>query len=91
MRIAKFMLTWLLAFAGVAVATWVLGSYQGPMRKWLAMLIALACLSPFFLWEVLFPPPFDITCFSNTVDYEFRDPEYAADFESLNRGETAEG
>src|SRR5687768_18528339 len=60
MRIAKFMLTWVLAFAGVTVAMWVLGSYQGPMRKWLAMLIALACLSPFFLWEAFFPPAFDI-------------------------------
>jgi hypothetical protein len=78
------------AFAGVAVAYWVLGSYRGPFRKWLAMLIALTCLLPYLLWGAIFPPAFDITCYSKTVDYEFRDPQYAADFDSLNRANTSD-
>lgn len=89
-HIARWVLAGFIAFVGVAVAMWVLASYRGPLRKWLAMLIALVCCLPFLLWEALFPPPFDITCFKNTVDYEFRDPAYAAEFESLNRVASAD-
>ncbi len=66
----RFLFTWVLAFAGVAAAMWILISYTGPMKKWLAMLVALICMSPFFLWKMLFPPAFDLTCFSKTVDYD---------------------
>ena len=87
-RLARFVVTWALAIAGVAVAMWVLGSYQGAFRKPLGILIALVCLSPFLFWEVVFPPAFDVTCFRKTVDFEFRDPAYAAEFESMNRGQS---
>lgn len=89
MRVAKLAVTCVLTFAAVAVAMWVLASYRGPLKKWLAMLITLTCLLPYVLWEVVFPPAFDVTCFSETVDFEFRDPAYAAEFELLNRGGTA--
>jgi hypothetical protein len=73
------------ALFGVAVAMWILRSPRGPLRRWLAVGIALACMSPWFLWEILFPPPLDITAYSDTVDYEFRDAQYAADFTELNK------
>jgi hypothetical protein len=91
MRVAKFVLNCVLAFAGVTVAFWILKSYEGPFRKLLAMVIALVFFLPYVFWETFFPPAFDITCFANTVDFEFRDPAYAAEFESLNRGVSAEG
>jgi hypothetical protein len=85
MRLVKWIFSWAIAFAGVLIGMWLIGSYRGPMRKWLVILITLICMSPFFLWEIFFPPAFDITCFSKTADFEFRDPDYADEFESLNR------
>lgn len=57
----------------------------GPMRKWALMISSLVCLSPFFLWEVLFPPAIELTAYSETVDYEFRDETYAVEFGLLNQ------
>lgn len=55
-----------------------------PIRKWVAMAMMLVCLSPWLLWETFFPPSVDITAFSNSVDYEFRNAEYADEFAELN-------
>jgi len=41
-------------------------------------------MSPFFLWETLFPPAIELTAYSDTVDYEFRDESYAFAFGVLN-------
>ncbi len=88
-RVLKVLLTGLIAFAGVAVAFQIMGSYQGPLKKWLAFLVTLVCISPYLLWDVFFPPVFDMTCYSKTVDYEFRDSDYAFEFHMMN--EDAEG
>lgn len=55
-----------------------------PLRKWVAMALMLVCLCPYFLWEVFFPPSIDITAYSESVDYEFRDADYAYEFAELN-------
>jgi hypothetical protein len=39
---------------------------------------------PWFAWELVFPPPFDLTVYSDTIDYEFRDQDYAEEFADLN-------
>lgn len=70
--------------AGVVVAGSLLQWYQGPFKRWLMLGVVLVCLVPVFLWETFFPRPFDMTAYSNTVDYEFRDPDYAAEFAALN-------
>ncbi|WP_169973612.1 hypothetical protein [Tautonia rosea] len=70
---------------GVGVAFFLLQWYEGPFKRWFAMGIALACLLPVFLWETFFPRPIDLTAYSNTVDYEFLDPDYAEAFAELNR------
>jgi len=70
--------------AGVAVAVSLLQWYRGPLKRWLALGIALACMLPYFLWEVFSPKPVDLTAFSETVDYEFRDAGYAEEFAALN-------
>ena len=55
-----------------------------PIRKWVAMGLILVCLAPYILWEMFFPPAIDITAYSESIDYEFRDSDYAFDFAELN-------
>jgi len=69
---------------GVGLALYLLRWYQGPFKRWFALGIALICLLPVILWEVFFPRPIDLTAYADTVDYEFRDPEYAEEFAELN-------
>jgi hypothetical protein len=72
----------MLAIAGAAV--YFLGVNRGPFRKPILLGITLLGMIPFFAWEAWFPPAFDLTAFNKTVDYEFRDPDYAAEFAGLN-------
>jgi hypothetical protein len=74
----------------VVVALWLvwpLVSEQVPRaaRKWIALGLALICISPQIIWRTLFPYPFDITCFADSVDYEFRDEDIAQEFAELNQ------
>ena len=46
--------------------------------------LSLVCLAPYILWEIFFPPAIDITAYSESIDYEFRDSDYAFDFAELN-------
>ena len=55
-----------------------------PIRKWVAMGSIFVCLTPYLLWETFFPPSIDITAYSNSIDYEFRDSDYAYEFAALN-------
>lgn len=54
-------------------------------RKWVMMGLALVCLAPLILYETVFPHPFNITAYGESVDYEFRDPARAREFAELNR------
>lgn len=54
------------------------------MKKWAMMGLAIVCLLPQIIYEVVYPKPFDITAFSNSVDYEFADEEFAFEFAALN-------
>ena len=53
-------------------------------RRLIMMVSALLCLAPYFLWKAFFPPPFGITSYSDSVDYEFRDMDMACEFAQLN-------
>jgi hypothetical protein len=79
-----------LACAGLDAAGFLFAAYRGPIRKWLIMGVALVCAAPTFLWEIFDPRPFDVTAHAETVDYEFRDPDYAEEFLALN-GDVVEG
>lgn len=70
---------------GVSVAISLLHSYHGAFKKWLVLVITLVCLLPVVLWETVFPRAFDMTAFTDTVDYEFRDAAYAEEFALLNQ------
>lgn len=69
---------------GVGVAVYTLGSLHGPIKRWLALGIALLCMLPWFAWELVSPRPIDLTAYAETVDYEFRDEAYAQEFAQLN-------
>lgn len=75
---------------GLAAAGSLLQGYKGPLKRWLVIGIVLVFLMPLALWETFFPPPFDITVCSDTVDYEFRDPDCAVEFAALNLSEPTE-
>ena len=68
------------------VYLWPLVSDQLPRtaRNWIMMGLGLLCLTPQIIYEVFFPHPFDITAYSNSVDYEFRDEDMAYEFAELN-------
>jgi hypothetical protein len=83
-RWARLAVNMACAIVGVGVGFSVLRWYAGPLKKWLVMAVALVCLLPVVLWETLFPRPLDMTAFSETVDYEFRDATYAQEFAKLN-------
>jgi hypothetical protein len=55
------------------------------LQKWALMGLAVICLLPQIIFEVFYAPPFDITAFSASVDYEFTSPNYATEFALLNR------
>jgi hypothetical protein len=69
---------------GVVVAAYCLGSLRGPIKRWLALGIALLCMVPWFAWELFFPRPIDLTAYADTVDYGFRDEAYSQEFALLN-------
>ena len=81
-------LRWIVCIAiccvGVAITIWLLRNYTGPARVYLATGIASISIIPFVIWESIFPPAFDMTCYKKSVDYEFKDPMYAMEFEMLN-------
>jgi hypothetical protein len=83
-RWAREVTCWLFVLVGVLVAVYVLGSLRGPLKRWLALGIALLCMAPWFAWELFFPRPIDLTAHAKTVDYEFRDEAYAEAFAELN-------
>ncbi len=54
------------------------------LRKWAIMGIVFAFCIPYFLFDVFWPVAFDITAYENSIDYEFRESDYAIEFAILN-------
>lgn len=79
---------WLLTVALIFTAIVLIApNFEGitrPLRKWLILGAVIVCLSPWFVLQMVFPPPIDLTAYTDSVEYEFRDPEYAAEFAALN-------
>ena len=55
-----------------------------PLRKYVALGLTLVCAAPWFFWQVIFPPPIDITASKDSISYEFADEEYAIEFLAEN-------
>ena len=81
-------LRWGLNGVMLAAALWLvlylLGEYQGPLRKWVWMGAALLVLAPYWLIEAFYAPAVALTAYSDEVDYEFADRSYAVEFARLN-------
>jgi hypothetical protein len=80
----------LIAFAVVTVVyfwVWPLLQDVVPkgLKRWTIMGLAIACMLPFVFFEIFFAPSFQVTAYSENVDYEFADCDYAIDFATLNR------
>jgi hypothetical protein len=76
--------------AGVSLAVYVLGNILIRIKRWLAMGIVLACMIPWFLYETYWPRPIQLRAFPDSIDYQFRDEEYAEEFRSLNGDDDVE-
>ncbi len=83
-RLLRFLVAMVFLAIGSYVAMHFLRSYHGPFKLHIAILIALPFLAPYIVWELIYPPPFDMTAFRKSVDYEFRDADYAWEFRMLN-------
>jgi hypothetical protein len=75
---------------GLIVGFTLLERYHGPFKRWLVTGIAIVAVLPVLLWETLFPPPIDLTAYSETVSYEFRNATYGEEFAELNGVEVDE-
>ncbi len=73
------------AVVSLSYAVYFFGWYHGPFKKWLTVGVGLACLIPFFLLMILFRPPVELTASDTTVQYRFRDVDYAKEFAAMNR------
>ena len=84
-KIGGVVLTMLIAAAFLTFAwPYIRDVVPRPFSKWAALIGIFLCLGPYFLWEIIFPPAIDVTAYSESVDYEFRDAEYAMEFAELN-------
>jgi hypothetical protein len=79
-----------LAIAGGSLAfglIYLLPRYEG----WLCGLIVLGlCIAGFsveFIWNQLVPPAFDLDAQGRWMDYQFKDPDRAQEFATLNGAE----
>ena len=54
------------------------------LRRWAFLLSGVACLSPVFLWEMFWPPAFDMTATKKSITYEFKNMNTAQEFIQLN-------
>jgi hypothetical protein len=90
-RRRDMVLIFLFGFAGVGVGDYLFGTMPYLARSWLVWGIFLVGLVSYAVWYVVFPPPFGLTAFSDSVNYEFRDRDYAEEFAALNGARTDAG
>ncbi len=85
-RCASVLITFMVAWA-VFVWIWpnIKDSVPPGVHKWAYIGIVFLCLMPMLWIEVFYPPPFSVTAYSHSVDYEFRSVRYALEFAAWNR------
>lgn len=80
------LLATMLITALALVLIWPLFNDSVPpgLRRWAMMGLALVCILPQIVLEVLHARPFDVTAFQDSVDYEFTSLAYAVEFAAMN-------
>jgi hypothetical protein len=89
-RMASFAIMMALILVAVTVVFRWLPASPRILRRLVGVGACLVILLPWAAWEAWFPPAVSLTLQGGTVEYEFRDVEFAAEFRSLNRGELRE-
>lgn len=87
-RLFRWLTLAALALAAVFTIAPFFEGVPRPLRRWLVLGAVIVVLLPWFTWEVMFPPPIDLTAYGDAVDYEFRDRAYAEEFAALNNATT---
>lgn len=74
------------AFGVIGVPTLfaLLGWLESPIGQCAAASTAAVFILPWFVVELLWPPPLELSAHATSVDYRFQDAQYASEFASLN-------
>jgi hypothetical protein len=83
-RLFRFVVTILCICVGIGVADHFTDGMR--FRKVIVFASALVAMIPWIAWQAFVPAAIDITAYENKVDYDFRDPDYAEEFATLNGG-----
>jgi hypothetical protein len=62
----------------------VKGFVPHSIRRWAMLGLVIVCMLPYFVIEAFFAKPFDVTAYSDSVDYDFTLQDYANEFAGLN-------
>ena len=77
---------WLFAVFGIFAALYLRGGAASFFESYVAVGIVGGCMIPWFIWTVVSPPVFDMTARAKTIEYEFRNADYAEAFAQANGG-----
>ena len=84
-QLARWALTGAMVIVSIIVAVAVLNSAGAGTGRYAIVGVALLALFPYLLLRVAFPPVFDLTPYARRTVYEFKDRDYALDFQMKNR------
>ena len=84
-QLTRWALTAAVIIAGIAFAAYVFGGRAKPPGRYTLIGGALVIVFPYLLVRHLFPPVFDLTPYSRRTVFEFRDRDYALDFQMKNQ------
>ena len=87
-RMARWLATAGIAIVGIFLLVRLLGGNPTPRQIALGMGLGLLCLTPLIVWEWKTPLPIELTSYLDSVDYIFRNDDYAQQFARLNGVET---
>lgn len=89
-RTRREVINWIAVIAAVAICVPVIGHLNGGKisgsMKWVVMAAVILLLAPLFIYQALHPPVFDFTVYSEKIEYEFADENFATAFAQLNGG-----
>jgi hypothetical protein len=70
----------------IAVLVGVVSHFTEGMRwrRPIGIVATLIGLIPWIVWQMIFPAAVDITAYDDSIEYDFRDADYAAEFSVLN-------
>ena len=83
-RLGSWIATLFLAAIAIYFLYPIIKEWARPFGRIMMVALGLVCISPVVIFELMFPPSFDITSSKNGISYEFKHEEDAVAFEELN-------